>query len=167
MDNLKYYNHSLAYDYSLFAERQSSAHKDNIVKLEEVKAKKVKAQTKEVKTQNKKATKKAAHKISSKLGAFVGTFMVVALILGNLALRAQVTSVTKQINDVKKVVNELQGQETQLNVEYENRISYQNLESAATSLGMKKMDKSQVVYIRVNDFNVAKTGDGELIDANN
>lgn len=155
MDNLKYYNHSLAYDYSLFAERQSSARADNIVKLEDKKV------------QNKKAAKKVSHKISAKLGAYVGVFMVVALICGNLFLRAQVTEVKSQINKVKNQINVLQGEETRLNVEYENIISYQNLEKAATSLGMKKMDKSQVVYIRVNDLNIAKTGDGELIDANN
>lgn len=155
MDNLKYYNHSLAYDYSLFAERQSSAHKDNIVKISDKKA------------QDKKATKKATHNISARFSAFAMAFVVVLLICGNLFLRAQITDIKAQTNKVKNNINVLQGELTRLNVEYENIISYQNLEKSATELGMKKMDKSQVVYIRVNDFDVAKTGDGELIDANN
>ena len=155
MDNLKYYNHSLAYDYSLFTDKKSSAREDHIVKISDTKVK------------NKKATKKAAHKISARLGTFAMAFMVVALICSNIFLRAQVTEVKSQINEVKSQINLLQGEETRLSVEYENIISYQNLEKAAVGLGMKKMDKSQVVYIRVNDFDVAKTGDGELIDADN
>jgi hypothetical protein len=53
-----------------------------------------------------------------------------------------------------------------LQMEYENRISYINLEAEATELGMRKLEQDQVVYIRVNDKNMAKTGDGEVMMAN-
>ena len=152
MNNLKYYNHSLAYDYSLFEERKGSADKNNIVKLKTAKMPSVKAQ------------KKQAKQVSVGFSAAFITVMVLGLLCANLYLRAQVTEVNAQINKVKSEINVLQGEETRLSVEYENIISYQNLEKAATSLGMKKMDKSQVVYIRVNDLDVAKTGSGELID---
>ena len=48
----------------------------------------------------------------------------------------------------------------------QNRISYINLEAEATALGMRKLDKSQVVYVRVNDKSMAKTQDGIILLAN-
>ena len=45
----------------------------------------------------------------------------------------------------------------------QRRISYSNLELEAVQLGMKKPDKENVTYIRVNDKNAARTRDGSFI----
>ena len=47
------------------------------------------------------------------------------------------------------------------------QLSYANLESAAQALGMRKMEKSQIVYIRTNQENKAVVGDRELSAENN
>ena len=52
---------------------------------------------------------------------------------------------------------------TKLFVEMEKMISYNNLGASAELLGMKKMDKNQVVYIHVNDKNTAITTSGEKV----
>ena len=52
-------------------------------------------------------------------------------------------------------------------MEYERRVSFSNLEMEAAALGMKKLDKDQVVYIRVNDKNMAKNASGEVMVAEN
>ena len=45
----------------------------------------------------------------------------------------------------------------------QRRISFANLELEATELGMTKPEKDNVVYIRVNDKDAAKTADGTLM----
>ena len=57
----------------------------------------------------------------------------------------------------------MQSERTGLEVEFERVISYSNIELEAAEIGMQKMDKSQVKYIRVNDKNTAVTKDGETI----
>ena len=49
----------------------------------------------------------------------------------------------------------------------EQKLSYNNLEEAAATLGMRKMSKSQIVYIRTNQDNKAVLGEGELSAENN
>ncbi|MBR4073512.1 MAG: hypothetical protein IKK24_06170, partial [Clostridia bacterium] len=91
-------------------------------------------------------------------------FMLMAL-CGNLFLRLQINEVNSKINDMKTQINELDSEKTSLEVELERKISYSNIEFEATQLGMKKMSKDQVTYIRVNDKNAAKTYDGEFVEA--
>ena len=45
----------------------------------------------------------------------------------------------------------------------QRRISYANLELEATQLGMSKMGKEKVKYIRVSDKNTAVTENGETV----
>ena len=54
-----------------------------------------------------------------------------------------------------------------VNFKMEQKLSYNNLEEAATALGMRKLSKSQVVYIRTNQENKAVLGEGELSAENN
>jgi len=90
--------------------------------------------------------------------------MLMAL-CGNLFLRLQINEVNSKINDVKTQINELDSEKTSLEVELERKISYSNIELEATELGMKKMSKDQVTYIRVNNKNAAKTSDGKIVEA--
>jgi hypothetical protein len=50
-------------------------------------------------------------------------------------------------------------------MEFERLMSYKNIEDAAKALGMRKMDKSQIVYIRVNDTNKAIDANGNVLTA--
>ena len=67
--------------------------------------------------------------------------------------------------DVKSAIAELDSERTVLEVELERRISYANLEVEAMQLGMKKPDKDDVTYIKVNDSNACKIADGTLLKA--
>ena len=66
---------------------------------------------------------------------------------------------------MKSSINELDSVKTSLEVEMQRRISYSNLELEATQLGMRKMEKENVKYIRVNDKDKAVTANGETVTA--
>ncbi len=146
MDNLKYYNDSLAYDFNLFAPKEKpNEYSDNIIKMPA-----------------KKARPKAKRLSVSALSVIMAAFMVVA-VCGNIFLRVCITETSSKINDLNKEISELDAEITKLNVQFENIISYTNLEKSASEIGMKKMDKSQVVYMRVNNTNAAMTASGEKL----
>lgn len=154
MDNLKYYNDSLAYDFEMFMPRSAEpVRKDNIVKLPQT-------------SPRKRARKKAAIKtVSASSFAIMATVFMVAALCGNIFLRLQINEVNSQINDVKDEINVLESEQTSLEVELERIVSYSNIEVEAAEIGMQKMDKSQVKYIRVNDKNTAVTKDGKTISS--
>ncbi len=60
-------------------------------------------------------------------------------------------------------MSELDSEQTALEVEFQRRISYINLELEATQLGMKKASKDDVRYIRVNDSDIAKNAEGVIL----
>lgn len=156
MNNLKYYNDSLAYDFQMFMPKEKPQEKpeDNIIKMPERTYKK------------HSRARSVASRISDSAFAIVATVTLVGALCANIVLRIQVNELNNNINEAKTLLNEKQSESVALEMEYENRISYINLEAEATELGMRKLDQSQVVYIRVNDKNMAKTGDGEIIVSN-
>lgn len=146
MDNLKYYNDSLAYDFNLFMPKEKEYKPaDNIIKMPEV----------------SKKRKFGVKALSASVTSLIIAAFMVAAVCGSIFLRVCITETSSKINTVNKEINELNAEITKLNVELENRISYVNLENAAADIGMKKMDKTQVVYMRVNNENVAVTSTGE------
>lgn len=146
MDNLKYYNDSLAYDFSRFMPKEKKAESiDNIIKMP-------------AKKQRPKVKALSASAVSILLAAFM-----VMSVCGNIFLRVCITETSSKINDMNREIKELDAEITKLNVEFENIISYTNLEQAAQDIGMKKMDKSQVVYMRVNDHDAALIETGEKV----
>lgn len=153
MDNTKYYNDSLAYDYDMFLTGTARKEKRDatVIKIESPKAKKRK--------------KAAVQKLSvSAFSIMFATFMLFAL-CGNLFLRLQINEINSKINAVKSEINALDSEKTSLEVELERKMSFANIELEATELGMRKMSKEQVEYIRVNEKNSAITSDGEVIEA--
>lgn len=155
MDNLKYYNDSLAYDFEMFMPRSAEpARKDNIVKLPQSKS-------------QIRAKKRAVRRVSASTFAVMTTVFVLAAMCGNIFLRLQINEINSKINDVKSEISALESQKTSLEVELERVISYSNIELEAAEIGMQKMDKDQVKYIRVNDKNTAITKDGETVASNN
>ena len=147
MDNSRYYNDSLAYDFDMFLPKEKPQPKAKIVKMPQ--------------TAQKQARRSAAAKeVGNRIKAIVAVGFVLAVVCANIFLRVRITEVDSQINNVNNEIVELQSEKTRLNVELENRISYENLEEQATALGMSKTDKSQVVYIKTNNTNAAITSDG-------
>ncbi len=152
MDNLKYYNDSLAYDFEMFMPRPAQQqNKDNIVKLPQI-------------GPRQRAKKRAAvRSLSVSAFAVMATVFMVAAMCGNIFLRLQINEVNSKINDVKKEINVLQSERTGLEVEFERVISYSNFELESSEIFMKKIDYSLVKYFMVNDKNSALTKDGETI----
>lgn len=154
MDNLKYYNDSLAYDFEMFMPRSTeTVRKDNIVKLPQTK-------------QQKRAKSRAIKRVSASAFAVMTAVFMLAAMCGNIFLRLQINEVNAKTNDLKSEINQLQSQKTALEVELERVISYSNIEFEAAEIGMQKMDKDQVKYIRVNDKNTAVTKDGVIVETN-
>lgn len=154
MNNIKYYNDSLAYDFEMFMPKEKKAEpKDNIVVI-----------PKANRASGVRRRSAAKAMSASAFSIMAAVFMLMAL-CGNIALRLEINEVNSKISDMKAAVAELDSEKTALEVEMQRRISYANIELEATQLGMKKMSKDQVVYIRVNDKDAAKTTDGEIVIA--
>ena len=155
MDNIKYYNDSLAYDFEMFMPKTAPKRNinDNIVVMPKVAQK------------NKARRRAAVRTLSPSVAAIMGAVFVLAALCGNIALRIKINEVNSEINDVKAVVAELDSEKTALEMEYERRISYSNLEAEAVALGMKKPGKDDVTYIRVNNIDAARTSDGVMHSA--
>lgn len=156
MDNIKYYNDSLAYDFNMFMPRSTVREEEsNIVKLPKPKVKQY-------------AARKAASKtVSASLLAVLTSVFVLAALCGNIFLRLQINEVNSKINDIKSEINVLESERTSLEMEFERRISYSNIELEAAEIGMQKMDKDQVCYITVNERNTATTRDGRFVTSEN
>ena len=153
MDNIKYYNDSLAYDFEMFMPKTAVKQKplDNIVVMPITAA------------ASRKRKAAATRTLSAPVTLILCAVMVLAGLCGNIAIRLQINEVNSEINDVKAAIAELDSEQTSLEVEMQRRISYQNLELEAVQLGMKKPEKENVTYIRVNDKNAATIADGSFV----
>jgi cell division protein FtsL len=153
VDNIKYYNDSLAYDFEMFMPKTAVRNEplDNIVVMPRTAA------------ASRKRKAAATRTLSAPVTLILCAVMVLAGLCGNIALRLQINEVNSEINDIKAAIAELDSEQTSLEVEMQRRISYQNLELEAVQLGMKKPEKEDVTYIRVNDKNAATVADGSFV----
>lgn len=156
MNNIKYYNDSLAYDFEMFMPKAKpvSRKNDNIVKLPRER----------VKTNARQNA--SARRLTASAFAVLTSVLVLAALCGNIFLRLKINEVNSDINAVQKQIAAVKSEKTALAVKIEREISFSNIELEATQLGMKKMDKSQVKYIRVNKKNTAVTKDGKTVTSN-
>ncbi|HCH28343.1 MAG TPA: hypothetical protein DEW35_02430 [Ruminococcaceae bacterium] len=148
MNNIKYYNDSLAYDFSMFMPREKK--EDNIVKMPKA----------------KKRTKAAAKSVSSTVSALLVSAMLLGLLCGNIYFRLKTNELNTKINRTKTQIEALKNEQTTLEVEIERQLSYSNIELEATEMGMRKRDRSQIKYIRVNKNNTVETNDGNTVNSN-
>ena len=150
MNNAKYYNDSLAYDFDLFMPKTQNNPRAEIVKM----------------PKKNKTAKRAARREVSRVSSIilVGLFLV-SVICAGIALRVEISEVNTEIIKAKNELSALSGEETRIDMELEKLMSYKNIEEAAKALGMRKMDKSQIVYIRVNENNKAIDKDGNVLTA--
>ena len=153
MNNSRYYNDSLAYDFEMFMPKKKEQQTE-IIKMPSSRAKR---------NVRNRATKKVSRTFSIiLLGAFI-----VSCICANIALRVEISEANSKIHEAKTTLAALSGEETRLNIQFESIISYTNLEEAAKAIGMKKMSKNQIVYIRVNDQNKAVDKNGNILTIEN
>lgn len=157
MNNLKYYEDGLAYDFSMFApaERAEPTRKGKIIDIPEEQK------------QRAYRRKKAASGLSGKISIILVTLFIICTLSGNIFLRSQITATEHEIAKVDKKITQAESELASINFKMEQKLSYSNLEEAATALGMRKLSKSQVVYIRINEDNKAVLGEGELSAENN
>ncbi len=148
MNNIKYYNDSLAYDFNMFMPREKK--EDNIVKM----------------PKSKTRSRAAAKSVSSTVSALLISALLLGLLCGNIFFRLKTNELNSKINQTKTQIEELKSEQTSLEVEIERQLSYSNIELEATEMGMRKRDKSQIKYIRVNQNNTASKGDGNAVNSN-
>lgn len=157
MNNLKYYEDGLAYDFSMFApaEKAAPTKKGKIIDIPE--------------DQKQRAyrRKRAASGLSGKITAILATVFIIATLSGNIFLRSQITETEHEISKMETEIIRLESKLDSINFEKEQKLSYSNLEEAAKALGMRKLSKNQVVYLRINEDNKAVLGEGELSAENN
>lgn len=158
MNNLKYYEESLAYDFSLFAPAEKAKPNKKSGRILDI------PETRKNKARRRRAD---ASKVSGKVFAILVTVFIVGCLCGSIFLRSQITETEYKINKVNEQISLLDSKLAGVNFEMEQKLSYGNLEAAAKALGMKKMDKTQIVYIRTNQESKAVVGEGELSAENN
>lgn len=157
MNNLKYYEDSLAYDFSMFApaEKITPSKKGKIIDIPE--------------EQKKRAIRRrrAASGLSGKISAILATVFIIGMLTGNIFLRSQITETEQKITQMEAQISLAESKLASVNFKMEQKLSYNNLEEAATALGMRKLSKSQIVYIRTNQENKAVLGEDTLSAENN
>ncbi len=150
MDNMKYYNDSLAYDFERFMPKTAKAPAE-IVKMPD--------------PSSRKRSRRAVKAMSVSAFAVMTAVFVLAALCTNIGLRLEINEANDRINGIKNEISMLDSELTELEVEFDRRISYANIELAATELGMAKRNKEQVKYIRVNNTDSAKLSGGEIAKA--
>ncbi len=156
MNNLKYYEDSLAYDFSMFAPAEKKApKKGKITPIPETTIKRA------------RRNRRAASKLSGKVTAILVTVFVLGMLSGNIYLRSQITETEYEISKLDAEISRADSRLADINFEIEQKLSYNNLEDAAKELGMKKMDKTQIVYLRTNQEDKVVVGEQELSAENN
>ena len=156
----RYYVESTAYDFDMFTEK--SKRKANVVDFEKAKKKSLPRSK-----QSSKSVK--SHKVNMRL---VSTFMVCLLFLGmfgmSIYLRGEINEISAEIAKTEKQISQKESEYIALEVEFDNRVSYKNLETAAAELGMQKAQKHQVNYIVTNGENRSEEIDGtKFVTADN
>ena len=144
MDNLKYYNDSFAYDFKRFetAPKKKAEIHDYPVGDSRISAE----------AQSERAARALL------VRNIVIAVIIVITVFASLFLRAEISSMRRDINQIKSEIVELESENTRLSVEMEKKISITNLEAAAIELGMQKCEKSQVTYIQTNKVDTSDSG---------
>ena len=147
LDNTKYYNDTLAYDFEMFMEHPKKEKPDNIVKMK-------------VSSKRKERAKPKSILIFVALGA-----VLLYCCLG-IKMRVTANEINAEISSVQNQIRELKAEKTRLEMQMEQIISYENISEKAKELGMTKAKSSQIKYIRTETKNKAIDKNGkEMISA--
>ncbi len=157
----RYYVESTAYDFDMFTEKRKPA--SNVVDFNKAKKNTVAGKSKQ------SLKSKSSHKVNMRtVSAVMVCLMFVGLFGVNIYLRGEINEVSAEISKVEKQIEQKESEFTALEVEFDNRASYKNLETAAAGMGMQKAQKYQVNYIITNDENRSEEIDGgKFVTADN
>lgn len=127
IDNTKYVENTLGYDFSLFEEHPK---KNNIIQLP-----------------SPKKQPSILIKFKSLSLAFLILFIVLG-IAGTVYLRAEINKTEVEIKKMDSKIAEVDSKKISLETKIDTMLSYKNLASVADELGMKKPSADQIKYIR-------------------
>ena len=141
IDNSKYYNDCLAYDFEMFTEHpKRDRSQNNIIKMKP----KVRPKT------------KIRSNILVKMSIIAS---VLFFCFANIQLRIVTNEINSEINQKKVEIRELEAEKKALEMQLENMISLEMLETRALEMGMRKMEKDQIKYIRTVTEDKATQGE--------
>lgn len=141
IDNSKYYNDCLAYDFEMFTEHpKRDRSQNNIIQMKPKVRPKAKIRSNVL--------------VKMSIIAFVLFFC-----FASIQLRIVTNEINTEINQKKVEIRELEAEKKALEMQLENMISLGTLESKAAEMGMHKMNKEQVKYIRIITENKATRGE--------
>ena len=143
VDNTKYYNDCLAYDFEMFMEKPKKKKPDNIVKMNPASKRKTKTKPKTIPI------------------LFIGATVFLVATLFGIQMRVSINELNSEIYTTQKQINELNAEKTALEMQMEEIISYENISLKATELGMVKASKDQIKYIKINNRDKAIDKNGK------
>ncbi|MBS6445285.1 MAG: septum formation inhibitor [Ruminococcus sp.] len=98
----------------------------------------------------------------SNLGIAVCGLVVTILLFVMIYGKVQVSALYTQISQEKSAVEILESENVRMQSEIEGNMSLRNVESYAEDvLGLKKLDKSQIVYIQIQNEDVVQVVDSK------
>ena len=139
---MKNYFDSTAYDFERFAPERQEA---EIITVPENK-----------KAPRHKSNTSPAEKLKHRLSAAVGAVVIMLLVMMQMQCQIQSSEVTEKIYQTKETISTLKSEQTRLNVEIENKVSFYNIEKIASERGMQKANNMQTKYINLCDEDVTE-----------
>ena len=159
MNNMKYCCDSLAHDYDLFMPKTAKNRPDNSTAEVSSEAPSKVIPLKRANKASSKADRKASHK---KLFACMATVFIIGAVFCNIYLRAEISKVGNELNNIEVITEQLKSEQTRLSVELEKKTSVGNLEKQASRLGMQKQEKTQMNYIfNYEDGDIEESADAK------
>lgn len=102
------------------------------------------------------------NKKHSNIGVAVCGLVVTILLFVMIYGKVQVSALYTQISQEREVVEILESENIRMQSQIEGNMSLKNVESYAEDvLGLKKLDKSQIVYIQIQNEDVVEVVDTE------
>ena len=99
-------------------------------------------------------------RLEKRKNAIIWTFLVIigtVIFFLSIYTKVQVTALYSQVADEKSAVEILQSENVRMQTEIEANMSLKNVEAYAEDvLGLKKLDKSQITYIQIQNEDVVE-----------
>ncbi len=144
------YRDSTAYDFDLFTDNK----KREVVEIPVAKPAPKKAAR----------TQPAARTFKQRAVAVCAVAAVLLLVVAQLHCQLVNSETVDQIGRAQKKIETLESEQTRLQVELEEKISFTNMETTAKQLGMQKMSAAQTQYVNLHrqDESEVLSGQGGL-----
>ncbi len=138
METLNLYQNNVAYDFDMFAPKPKTEPSPVIDYP-------VKEQKEKVRKQRKQTAK------TSNLSRVVIIGVLLLAIFANIFSYAEINRVEMKISKQNKSISKLDSEITRLECNLQSLMNYDAIEKSAKELGMQKLERSQIVYLNVNE----------------